>query len=95
MARGARLSPRSRLTAADVGAWLFTCNPGEFREIGDGPVDGWCAHPSYRVGLVASGQPALVQHSGKRQDFQRDAPPQRPLHGFVHHAHAAAAQLAN
>lgn len=60
---------RSRLTAADVGAWLFTCNPREFRELepglrSGGAVDGWCAHPSYRVDLVRAGQPAVLWVSG-------------------------------
>jgi hypothetical protein len=63
VARGAPLTARARLTAADVGGWLFTCNPREFAEL-DAPVDGWCAHPSYRVGLVAAGQPALLWVSG-------------------------------
>jgi hypothetical protein len=64
VARGAHLTTGFRLTPADIGAWLFTCNPGEFRELGDEPVDGWCAHPSYRVGLVMAGQPALLWVSG-------------------------------
>ncbi|HZG89364.1 MAG TPA: hypothetical protein VEZ42_04035 [Pseudonocardia sp.] len=57
---------RARLAAADVGAWLFTCNPGEFRELREGTVavTGWCAHPSYRVGLVVPGQPAVLWVSG-------------------------------
>jgi hypothetical protein len=46
-----------------VGAWLFTCNPREFGELG-GRVDGFCAHPSYRVGLVRAGQPAVLWVSG-------------------------------
>ena len=47
---------------ADVGAWLFTCNPGEFGELD--AVDGFCARPSYRVGLVRAGQPAVLWVSG-------------------------------
>ncbi|WP_214407003.1 hypothetical protein [Pseudonocardia lacus] len=63
MARGALLSARPRLTGADVGAWLFTCNPREFGEL-DGRVEAFCAHPSYRVGLVRPGQPAVLWVSG-------------------------------
>lgn len=60
---------RPRLTESDVGAWLFTCNPREFRELepelrNGAEVDGWCAHPTYRVELVRAGQPALLWVSG-------------------------------
>ena len=64
MARGGLLTARSRLTVADVGAWLFTCNPREFGELDAASLDGFCAHPSYRVGLVRAGQPAVLWVSG-------------------------------
>ncbi|MCO1659564.1 hypothetical protein [Pseudonocardia humida] len=62
MARGAPLTARPRLGVADIGAWLFTCNPREFGELD--AVDGFCARPSYRVGLVRPGQPAVLWVSG-------------------------------
>jgi hypothetical protein len=43
---------------------LFTCNPREFGELDAATVDGFCAHPSYRVGLVRAGQPAVLWVSG-------------------------------
>jgi hypothetical protein len=60
---------RPRLAATDIGAWLFTCSPQEFRELEPGlrqgaSVDGWCAHPTYRVDLVSAGQPAVLWVSG-------------------------------
>ncbi|WP_433274657.1 hypothetical protein ACQPZA_26075 [Pseudonocardia xinjiangensis] len=63
------MAARSRLTAADVGAWLFTCNPREFAELELGlrngrSVDGWCAHPTYRVDLVEADQAAVLWVSG-------------------------------
>ena len=65
-----------RLTAADVGAWLFTCNPREFRELEPrlregATVDGWCVHPTYRVDLVAPDQPALLWVSGSTGSVPR------------------------
>jgi hypothetical protein len=36
----------------------------------------------------------LVEHGRKKQDFERDEPPQRQLLGFIDHAHAAAADFA-
>jgi hypothetical protein len=56
----------SRLTAADIGAWLFTCAPGEFAEIrrAGAAVDGFCGRPSYRLDLIAPGQPAVLWVSG-------------------------------
>jgi hypothetical protein len=60
---------RPRLTAADVGAWLFTCKPREFAELepglrSGGSIGGWCVHPTYRVDLVAANQPAVLCVSG-------------------------------
>lgn len=60
---------RDRLTEGDVGAWLFTCHPREFRELepalrSGAEIDGWCAHPTYRVDLVRAGQPAVLWVSG-------------------------------
>lgn len=51
------------LTAADVGAWLVTCHPREFAEL-PARVDGFCVRPTYRLGLVAAGQPAVLWVSG-------------------------------
>jgi hypothetical protein len=54
-----------RLTAPDVGAWLFTCHPGEFAEIRGGrALDGFCGRPTYRLDLVAPDQPAVLWVSG-------------------------------
>jgi hypothetical protein len=58
-----------RLTAEDVGAWLFTCNPREFAELEPGlrngaSIDGWCVHPTYRIDLVEAGQAAVLWVSG-------------------------------
>jgi hypothetical protein len=54
-----------RLAPADVGAWLFTCHPGEFAEIRSGrSVDGFCARPTYRLDLVGRDQPAVLWVSG-------------------------------
>ena len=54
-----------RLTAADVGGWLFTCHPGEFAEIRAGrAVDGFCGRPTYRLDLVGRDQPAVLWVSG-------------------------------
>lgn len=66
-----RADGRKALTAADVGAWLFTCHPREFAELlpglrAGGRVDAWCVRPSYRLGLVAAGQPAVLWVSGAR-----------------------------
>lgn len=66
-----RTGDRKALTAADVGAWLFTCHPREFAELlpglrAGGRVDAWCVRPSYRLGLVAPGQPAVLWVSGSR-----------------------------
>jgi hypothetical protein len=54
------------LTATDVGAWLFTCRPGEFVELrrAGAAVDGFCGHPTYRLDLIATGQPAVLWVSG-------------------------------
>jgi hypothetical protein len=55
----------SRLTAADVGAWLFTCHPGEFAEIRSGrAVEAFCGRPTYRLDLVDRDQPAVLWVSG-------------------------------
>jgi hypothetical protein len=67
---------RPRLTAAEVGAWLFTCNPREFCELVPGlrsgaPVDGWCVHPTYRVDLVSADQPAVLWVSGSAASVPR------------------------
>ncbi len=53
----------SRLTAADVGAWLFRCSPAAWDGIGE-RVDGWCARPTYRLGLVRPGCPAVLWVTG-------------------------------
>ncbi|WP_232665617.1 hypothetical protein [Pseudonocardia sp. TRM90224] len=53
---------RARLALADVGGWLFTCNPDEFDP--RAPVDARCARPSYRLGLVRTGQPVLLWVTG-------------------------------
>ena len=48
------------------------------------------------VGLILkSRQLTRVQHGGKGQYLQGDASTERLLFGFVDHAHAAAADLAN
>jgi hypothetical protein len=61
----------SRLAPADVGAWLFTCHPRGFAEMlpalrAGGRVDGWCVRRSYRLDLLAPGQPAVLWVSGAR-----------------------------
>jgi hypothetical protein len=55
-----------RLTTDDVGGWLFTCNPREFRELrrAGAAVDGWCVHPTYRLDLVTAHQHAVLWVSG-------------------------------
>lgn len=53
------------LTAADVGAWLVTCHPREFAEL-PARVEAFCVRPTYRLGLVAPGQPAVLWVSGAR-----------------------------
>ena len=55
---------RDRLTAADVGAWLFTCHPREFPSVAATGVEWRCARRSYRLDLVAPDQPALLWVSG-------------------------------
>jgi hypothetical protein len=55
---------RDRLTAADVGAWLFTCHPRELPSVAATSVGWRCARRSYRLDLVDAGQPALLWVSG-------------------------------
>lgn len=66
MVGGTLTAQRPRLTGADVGAWLFTCRPDEFAEVrrAGTAVDGFCGHPTYRLELIAPGQPAVLWVSG-------------------------------
>jgi hypothetical protein len=66
-----RRARRRALTAADVGAWLFSCHPREFTDLlpdlrAGGRVEAWCVRPSYRLGLLAPGQPAVLWVTGAR-----------------------------
>jgi len=50
----------ARLTAADVACWVLkTAGPAEVGEVTR------CLRPSYRLGLMAAGQPVLLWRSGR------------------------------
>jgi hypothetical protein len=56
-----------RLTRADVGAWLFRCNPrnidmAELRRAGG--VDSRCAVRTYRLDLIRAGDPVALWVTG-------------------------------
>ena len=57
---------RTRLTADDIGAWLFRCNPRNTRlEVaGRVPVESRCAVPSYRLDLIRPGDPVVLWLTG-------------------------------
>lgn len=60
---------RSQLTQADIGAWLFKCNPLEWNidgALSNGRlIDSWRVFPTYRIGLVQPGQPAVLWVTGR------------------------------
>lgn len=70
MPRSARGQERVLAGAADVGAWLFRCNPRDYWDIigalADGKiVNNWRAFPSYRLGLIIAGQPVVLWVTGR------------------------------
>ena len=58
------MSKQGRLSAMDVGAWLFKCNPKQWdileAERGRKPIHAWRAFPTYRLDLFDRGHPAPV-----------------------------------
>ncbi|MEJ3658493.1 hypothetical protein WEH80_36600 [Actinomycetes bacterium KLBMP 9759] len=63
------MSQRPRLTAADIGGWLFTSNPRGFDPAAR--IATRCARPTYRLGLVRAGQPAILWVSGRSDTAPR------------------------
>lgn len=59
---------RTRLTSAEIGAWLLKCNPAMWNidhALAAGQlVDTWRLFPSYRVGLVQPNQPVVLWVTG-------------------------------
>ena len=65
-----RVAGDRRVTLDDLGAWLVKGNADHTDLAGrfgrDPAVDSWCVQRSYRLGLMAAGQPVVFWASGSR-----------------------------
>lgn len=63
------------VTAERLGAWLLKCNADTSdlpaRSAPGTRVDRWCVQPTYRIALMAAGQPVIFWVSGSRGPLPR------------------------
>jgi hypothetical protein len=62
-----------RVTLANLGAWMITCNPkvwdlATFLELDEEVIEDWSVVPSYRTELMAAGQPIMFWVTGADDD---------------------------